>query len=896
MWSCDGAVLKAIEPYNCHVRLDAAPGETFELFIEAAANPDVGSDWSYRPTPLGRKSTSPQHPIYTLRRIEIAHRDLPVWELVQDIAAARGLAAELPESSPRRAELFAALADAVDAVDPFDVGATAVQGRATLSRVLASPASASAHRVFAVGHAHIDSAWLWPVRETIRKCARTFANVLDLMDEDPDFVFACSSAQQFEWIQRFYPELFERIRARVAEGRFVPVGGMWVESDTNMPGSEAMARQFIEGKQFFLSELGVEPREVWLPDSFGYSAALPQIALAAGMDYFLTQKISWNETNRFPHHTFEWEGIDGSRIFTHFPPVDTYNSTLSARELAHAESNFADKGRANSSLVPFGFGDGGGGPTREMLAAAVRTRNLEGSPTVRLSSPAEFFAAARAEFSDAPVWAGELYLEFHRGTYTSQARTKRGNRRSEGLLHEAELWATTAAVRKGAPYPAAELRQAWRIVLLQQFHDILPGSSIGWVHDHAVANYAEVAAALNKIIETSLDALREGDDASPAFANSSPFAIAGIPAGAIGVPETDRDARVVSTGSGFILTNERISVRIDTNGLIDSIIDSRTGRDAVPAGTHANLLQVFRDTPTQWDAWDIDIEYRACGEDLRDAESVAIVTDTPSLVAVQIIRAFGNSLMTQTVSVTGGSMAVDIETHVDWHEQQRMLKLAVPIDVHATSARSEIQFGHLSRPTHTNTSWDLARFETSAHRWVHVGDPRFGVGVANDAIYGHDVTRHARDGGGTYSVVRQTLLRAPLFPDPQADQGAHSFLTSIVIGDVDEVIEHGYRLNLPMRPTRGMCTVPLVTSSSPAVVLETVKLAEDGSGDVIVRLYEAHGARSESTILFGFDHEQVQRTDLLERPVDSVALGGDGRMSLRPFEVVTLRISRGARS
>ncbi len=501
VYASDGSILKAIEPLNGYVRLGVAPGDVFEVFIEAAANPDLGSGFiDFTPTPLGRKATAPTEPLYALRRIDVVHRDREVWELVQDVWTLQGLANQLPLTSPRRAQLFAALEAMADAVDPFDVAATATQGRAALRPALDAPAAASAHRIFAVGHAHIDSAWLWPVRETIRKVARTFSNVLDLMEQDPGFVFAASSAQQYAWMKRFYPELFERIRVRVAEGRFVPVGGMWVESDTNLVGGEALVRQFVEGTSFFRDEFGVQPREVWLPDTFGFTAAFPQIARAAGAEYFLSQKISWNETNRFPHHTFLWEGIDGSRIFAHFPPVDTYNAMLSGADLARAEQNFADKGRANTSLVPFGFGDGGGGPTREMIAAAHRTRSLDGSPTVRIASPAEFFAAAREELATPAVWAGELYLELHRGTYTSQARTKRGNRRSEALLHEAELWGATAAIRVGHPYPYDELREAWQTVLLQQFHDILPGSSIGWVHDQAVENYRIVGEKLDGLV------------------------------------------------------------------------------------------------------------------------------------------------------------------------------------------------------------------------------------------------------------------------------------------------------------------------------------------------------------------------------------------------------------
>ena len=371
------------------------------------------------------------------------------------------LAAELGEEDARQVEILLALESALDALDLSDVAATATSARDALAAALARPAYDGAHRVSAVGHAHIDSAWLWPVRETVRKVTRTVANVVNLLDHDPSLVYAMSSAQQWEWVREHHPALFERVKEHVTRRAVRPVGGMWVESDTNMVGGEAMARQFLVGQRWFEEHLGVTCDEVWLPDSFGYTAALPQIVRQAGCRWFLTQKISWNTTNVFPHHTFWWEGIDGTRVFTHFPPVDTYNAELSGSELAHAARNFRDKGAASRSLVPFGHGDGGGGPTREMLARASRTASLAGSPTVAIETPAAFFEAAEEEYgAGAPVWAGELYLEIHRGTYTSQAAMKQGNRRSEHLLREAELWSATAAVRGLLDYPAEELERA----------------------------------------------------------------------------------------------------------------------------------------------------------------------------------------------------------------------------------------------------------------------------------------------------------------------------------------------------------------------------------------------------------------------------------------------------
>lgn len=364
-WRADGTIAKALSPRNTYVPLEAvSEGGKVDFYVEAAATPNIGGDWSFRPTTMGDQATAGEEPLYALGQISLAELDETVWALQLDMWTLCGLMHELSVDAPRRYEILHALERMLDIMDPDNVAATAAEGREALAGVLVSPASASAHRIVATGHAHIDSAWLWPVRETVRKCARTFANVVALMDEHPDFVFSCSSAQHLQWIKEFYPELFERIKAKVVAGQFVPVGGMWVESDTNMPGGEAMARQFIEGKGFFWREFAVDCKEVWLPDSFGYSGALPQIVVQAGMDWFLTQKISWNQVNVMPHHTFLWEGIDGSRVFTHFPPVDTYVSELSGRELARAERNFREKGRSTISLIPFGWGDGGGGPTR----------------------------------------------------------------------------------------------------------------------------------------------------------------------------------------------------------------------------------------------------------------------------------------------------------------------------------------------------------------------------------------------------------------------------------------------------------------------------------------------------------------------------------------------------
>ena len=758
-WRPDGTIIKAISPDNTWLPVDS---ESIDFYLEAAANPDVGaamSGGSFRPTLLGDKATAGEDPIYELRAFDIVLLDLEVWELIRDVWTLRGLMAELSGDDARRYEILHALSRMVDVVDPADVAGTASDGRRQLAAVLAAPAAASAHKMVAVGHAHIDSAWLWPLRETVRKVARTWSNVADLADRDPDFVFACSSAQQYAWMKQYYPALFERIRGLVARGQFAPVGGMWVESDTNMPGGEAMARQFVAGKQFFLDEFGVETEEVWLPDSFGYSAALPQIVAASASRWFLTQKISWNQVNKMPHHTFWWEGIDGTRVFTHFPPADTYNSVISGYELAKASRQYSEKGAANLSLLPYGHGDGGGGPTREMIAAAHRTADLDGSPKVELSSPRDFFSRAEAEYANAPVWRGEMYLELHRGTLTSQLKTKQGNRRNEHLLREAELYAATAAARTDYTYPYERLAELWEMVLLLQFHDILPGSSIAWVHADAERNHAAITAGATEIIEAALTALTGGGE-TPVAVNAAPHARIGVPALGAAVTEpvgSSAATRVSTEGDLVVLDNGIIRAAIDRSGHVVSLVDQADGREAISPDEPGNRLRLHRDEPANWDAWDIDEYYRRTVIELDDVDTFTV--EDSGVVTER--RTPAGSTIRQRIVLAPGAHALELEHEIDWHEQQKLLKLGFGFDVHADQVAAETQFGHLYRATHTNTSWEDARFETCAHRFVHIGEPGYGVAVTNDSTYGYDAQRHTRgDGGHDHD-------RAPV-PDPCA--------------------------------------------------------------------------------------------------------------------------------
>ena len=654
VYRADGTPIKGLHPYNrwFHVDTDATD---VQVFVEAAANPAFEA---LVPTIAGDVSTASSEPMYVLGRAQLTLVDPDVRLLIGDFEVLGQLAAQLPVGDPRSAQLWAGISDALDILSPADISGTAAGSRAMLAPLLAKPANASAHQISAVGHAHIDSAWLWPLRETVRKVARTCSSATQLMAGYPELIFAMSQAQQFAWIEEQHPLVFARVRETIEAGQFVPVGGMWVEADTNMPGGEAMVRQFLHGKRYFIEKFGIDNAEVWLPDSFGFSAALPQLIALSGSRYFLTQKISWNKINRFPHHTFLWEGLDGTRVFTHFPPVATYNSDLSGAELALASRQFADQARANHSLVPFGWGDGGGGPTREMLERARRTADLEGSPQVRIEPPAEFFARAEADYADPPVWWGELYLELHRGTYTSQARIKQGNRRSEHLLREAELWATTATVRTGAAYPFATLDRLWKTVLLHQFHDILPGSSIAWVNREARETYEAVAAELNQLIAGSLEAIEGGADSDDAekgptvIFNAAPYPRAGLPALGAAVPRpVEPTASAEQVAEGYVLSNGLVRARLDLAGLITSVIDSSTGREAIAPGGHGNLLQIHPDVPNDWDAWDVDSFYRATRTDLTGADSTELVALDGGAVGVRTMRRHGRSSFEQLVTL-----------------------------------------------------------------------------------------------------------------------------------------------------------------------------------------------------------------------------------------------------
>jgi len=888
------APLKAVNPRNRWIPVEAGPGEEATILLEAASNPILLEKHPFLPTEQGDVGTASREPLYRLRRAELAVFRPEVAALAADLDVLLQIQEHL-EPGRRLGRILQGLDDALAVLDLQDVPGTAAACRVLLAPLLAAPATDDAHRLAAIGHSHIDTAWLWPQRETIRKVARTMSTMTALLERDPDFRFGMSSAQQYAWLKEHRPEVYARVKAAVAEGRFEPLGGMWVESDTVMPSGEAMVRQFLEGQRFFEEEFGKRSRGVWLPDSFGYSPALPQLIRRAGFEWFFTQKISWNQVNVFPHHTFRWEGIDGSRVLTHFPPMDTYNAELNGEELAKATAQFRESRRASGSIAPVGWGDGGGGTTREMLDRARRLRDLDGAPRVAWESPDAFFERTAAEVPDAPVWVGELYLELHRAVLTSQHATKQGNRRAEALLVEAEWWATAAWLRRGVPYPHDELQRLWRTVLTHQFHDILPGTSIAWVHREARATYARVLAELEAVIASCLAALAgEGD--MELTANPAAFPVAGVLPGALGEPAASGTGATLSRAGGrTVLANGLVEFAFDASGLLVSAVDLGTGRDYAVPGRPGNLFQLHQDFPNQWDAWDVDRFYRDTVTDLVSVESIEPVAADGGVAGLRLVRTFGASRLTQLIELHPGEATLRITQETEWNEREKFLKLAFPLAVWATESTAETQFGFQARPTHTNTSWEAAKFETSMHRWVMVGDRDGAAALANDSSYGYDVTRDVDEEHGVVTTLRLSVLRAPRYPDPRTDAGTHTHRYALGLGATElRATAWGNALNSPPRRVRGAGAVaPLVRVLGEGVLLDAVKPAADRSGELVVRVHEATGHHAAAEVRLDVPFASVAEVSLLEDAAVPLAVADDGtvRLGLTPFSVRTLRFT-----
>ncbi|GAA5484303.1 alpha-mannosidase [Haloferula sargassicola] len=916
----DGRPVIALSRRRISVPLfkQAEGGEAVDFHVEASANPK--EEWHWHD---GRQR-DPEARLYRVNQAQLAVYDEEAFALLMDFRVCREAMFELPESGTRRARLRRGLDEACRLMERH--GREWIPAaREKLAPLLAAKNGTTTHTITATGHAHIDTAWCWPLRETIRKCARTFSTALAYMEDHPDYKFSCSQPVQYLWMKHLYPSIYEGIRSAIQRGQWEAMGAMWVEPDCNVPSGESLVRQLLHGKKFYHQEFGVDSRELWLPDVFGYSAALPQILRKAGVDRFLTQKISWNDTNRFPHHTFEWEGIDGTRIFSHFPPVDTYNARVEARELAKAERQFAQKDRASRSLMPYGYGDGGGGPTVEMIERIRRFADFEGLPKVEFGTVDSFFEAAEADIDEPPVWRGELYLELHRGTYTSQAHNKLMNRRCELLLREAEFFdALCSLLAPGelidaglcperAPWdlpghpsekdgsPTAEtLDRAWKLVLLNQFHDILPGSSIHRVYEDSRRDYEVIETIAETVREAGLAKLLQTSEEVTVFntlahdraevvefegapvwatAKSCGYRTSGV---SETLPEGIRPVSLTRTDSGWQLENQWVSATLFDSGLVTSLRDLATGVETLDGP--ANEFHLLRDYPNRWSAWDIEAsamdDYEVVGSD----GSGEVVEEGPLRVVLSFRRTFGDSSVTQLVTLRAGSARLDFDTEVDWRERDRVLKVAFPLAIRTDHATCEIQSGHVRRPTHRNTSWDAAKFEMSIHRWIDLSESDHGVALLNNGSFGCDVL------GG---LLRLTLLKSGSAPDPVADLGVHRRTFSLFPHPgtpfTGGVLEEALSLNTPLLLRRGTMSGETegswLTASRPGLTLEAFKRAEDGNG-VVARWLEAAGRSTRATL----DNSlglTFQETDLLERPLD--AGPSPDTLDLRAFDIRTFR-------
>jgi alpha-mannosidase len=866
----------------------------------------------------------------------------------------------LDETDLRRVRLLQALNEAFYLIDFTKTGSapfynSLLAAGDQLDRSLAELAHDGIKPVVtAVGHAHIDMAWLWRLSHTREKAARTFATVLHLMRQYPEYRFVHSSPQLYLYLKEDYPDIFAAVREKIAAGEWEVTGATWIEPDTNLPGGESLVRQFLYGIRAMRQEFGVDMKLLWLPDVFGYSYALPQIIRKCGVRYFMTTKLSWSQFNRFPYDTFRWRGLDGTEVLTHFvttpeetSPFYTYNGQLRPSDVRGIWQQYRQKEVNDDLLLLFGWGDGGGGPTPEMLESARVLANLPGMPKVRMGNAEPYFAALdeRVAKKQLPVWDGELYLEYHRGTYTSQAYNKRANRLSEILYHNAEWLSAMADVLTGeGAYPAAALQRGWELLLLNQFHDILPGSSIRQVYEDSRRDYDQIAAigqeALAQAQQRIVAGVAGGEEQLVVFnplpwsrdslvelpwseqmagrtilnpdERPSPVQLVEDEAGkrvllrARDLPSLGYQAYPVvvspaeSAPGALVVTPQRLEndhyrLELNDQGQLLSLFDKHAGREALVPGRRANVFQVFEDKPLAYDAWDIEIYYQEKMREIGELVEAVVEEEGPLRGVLRLQWRYYDSTISQRLTIYHHSPRIDFRTLVDWQERQALLKVAFPLNVRTTHATFEIQFGAIERPTHWNTSWDYARFEQVGHKWVDLSEGNYGVALLNDCKYGHDVKEN---------VLRLTLIKSAVRPDPEADRGRHEFTYSLLPHQGNwqqgRVVGEAYALNYPSLPLlaepvgqEGVLPVhySFVAVDGDHVIIESVKKAEEGDA-WIVRVYECKQFRSEAvTLTFGRPLRRAVACNLIEEEEIDVAYEGQQlTFAIGPFEIKSFKI------
>jgi alpha-mannosidase len=898
--------------------------------------------------------------------VDFFTRNRRLESLYHDLATPLDVAVRLHQNDARRHAILDCVERALRAMDrrghhSEGLWQSLAEAEAIAGQIYALTDTEVQPQVTAVGSTHLDVGWLWRVIHTRDKTARSFATALRLMEEFPQFIFMYNQSVLFDFLRQDYPEIWERLLARVKSGQFEIEGAMWVEPDVNIVSGESLVRQIMRGRRFHQEHFGVTPRTVWLPDTFGYSANLPQIMEKSGLDYFVTSKLSWNDTDRHPYDTFFWRGIDGSvtkaqlitaQRYESDAVYTTYNGDLSVSETMGAWKRYEPK-RANSEVImSYGYGDGGGGPTRAMIERGIRLeRGIPGAPRVKLEGIVPFLdrlgARMDAEPQRFPTWNGELYLQYHRGTLTTWARNKAQNRLAERRLRELELLGVMALALKGTPYPTETLAQFWELVLINQFHDILPGTSIPEVYVDSDADYARIFAAhesrqgpwesaaralaplgdgMIRLINftsqggsvlVTFGPLARGADldgaALAAGGHSAPLQRLVRADGSVewAAPVADlpslgwTDAQLVPAAveapatvsvSDRHLENALVRVAFDGSGHITSIRDKASGRDLLGPGRLANRLVAYEDKPMDYDAWDIDAYFEEQFWPLDAVASLTVVETGPHRAALRVERTYGTSRIVQVISLASGERQLEFDTFIDWQERAQVLKACFEFDLNTSELRSEIQFGHVTRPTHRNTSWDRARFEASMHRWVDLSEADFGAALINDCKYGYDALEQQ---------IRLTLVRGPGYPSPEADRGEHRLRYGLFmhdgVTDLAQVHRAAERLNNPVTvlgtpartsgPAGPANPFSLVSIESRSVAVETVKKGE-ASDALVLRVFEHANRRDTARLTFGLPVRSVRRANLMEENIEPPLTLDEGALvlSLRPFEIVTLLI------
>lgn len=886
---------------------------------------------------------------HKIQRADLAWLDKKVDDLYYLSSMIVGTIQILEEQNPIRHQLRRALDEAFKVIDwsyPGDENFynSLYKADELLNQSIDAMEKDSLVNVKCVGHTHIDVAWLWRLKHTREKCSRSFSTVLRLMERYPEYIFLQTQPQLYEYIKQDFPELYENIKEKIASNQWEVDGGMWVEADCNLTSGESLTRQLLIGSRFIKEEFGKEVEYLWLPDVFGYSWALPQILKKSGIDMFMTTKISWNQYNRMPHDTFKWIGIDGSEVLTHFITTPepgntpdswfyTYNGQLLPKTVKGVWDSYKDKNVNQELLIAYGYGDGGGGVNRDTLEQRRVIDKIPGLPTLKTSTAKEYFRNLKKTINETDqyvhTWDGELYLEYHRGTYTSHAYNKKMNRKMELFYREAEWFSAMAAMLQGdiALAKQEELTKGWKILLTNQFHDIIPGSSILEVYEDSKLQYEEANKIAEQVKKEAEQCLIQAEEHTYTVVNNSnwdrtelvhlPIQTDGIFKGETGEileAQKEKDGwgvwlKVPAMGFSTIFFEEKTDVlhmedspfkitenQIETpfyciclneSGQITRLYDKEEKREVLPEGEKANVLQMFEDKPLGNDAWDIDLFYQEKCREVTELVQKEVVELNRIYVTIRMKWKYMSSTIEQDLTLYQKSRRIDFKTKVDYHERKQLMKVAFPVDIRTTYATYDIQYGNVKRPNHWNTSWDQARFETVAQKWVDLSEYNYGVSLLNDSKYGHDIKEN---------VIRLTLLKAATHPDYEQDQGMHEFTYALLPHQGDfvkgETVKEAFALNQPFTVVEGKSIYSgkrFIDIDKEGVELDAIKQSEDKKY-LVLRLHEYTGAKQTVTIRFAFPIKGYMESDLMERPIEALKEEQEIVLNIKPFEIKTILI------